>query len=501
MQSNRLLNLLSSVKQEFEKVESVAANYKNQVGVLEANFKRQYDEMKLLHHTVGELERRHLAVVSAYAAEIHRLRELAGEPVDAPLPTVDLESTPSMLLDNQSDAGSLNFGAIGENMPTALLRNNGTVITLPPTATKPTSKKSSRQNHNMKTKKRSNDDQWTAQYIPRSSDNVADIANETSFMSADEALEQSTLTLPIVSAGCSIPHDSVVCAMALNSDGSTLATGCNRAIKIFNADTGATINEFELSTPASTPSGDLYVRSVAFSADSTKLAAAAENKAIEVWDVATRESLHIFSGHTMDIYSVEWSSDGKFLVSGSGDKTARIWSWETKECLREIGGMDAAQDGVTSVAISPDSSILAVASLDKVIFLWDIETGKKLGAFNGHSDAVYSIAFSPDGKSLLSGSLDSMLRLWDVQALKQSHVLQGHSDYVLSVGYAYNGDWIVSGGKDRTVRLWDTRTAKQHAVIRGHGNSVISIATTPSMQRFASGGGDGRARVWTFDEQ
>lgn len=74
--------------------------------------------------------------------------------------------------------------------------------------------------------------------------------------------------------------------------------------------------------------------------------------------------------------------------------------------------MDQKDPGVTSVAISPDGRLVAAGSLDKVVRVWDVQTGKPLERLEGHKDSVYSVAFMPDGKTLVSGSLDKTLRLW-----------------------------------------------------------------------------------------
>src|SRR6516162_5178373 len=58
--------------------------------------------------------------------------------------------------------------------------------------------------------------------------------------------------------------------------------------------------------------------------------------------------------------------------------------------------------GVTSVKYSPDGKMLASASLDNTIKLWDIQTGKEKSTLKGHTDSVVSVAFSPDGKTLAS---------------------------------------------------------------------------------------------------
>ena len=68
------------------------------------------------------------------------------------------------------------------------------------------------------------------------------------------------------------------------------------------------------------------------------------------------------------------------------------------------------------MAFSPDGKIIASASYDNTVRLWDLKTQKPLGEpLTGHSSYVRSVAFSPDGKTLASGSSDNTVRLWDVK--------------------------------------------------------------------------------------
>lgn len=85
-------------------------------------------------------------------------------------------------------------------------------------------------------------------------------------------------------------------------------------------------------------------------------------------------------------------------------------------CLHtlRINENDQKDPGVTSVAISPDSRYVAAGSLDKIVRVWDVQTGHLLERLEGHKDSVYSVAFMPDGKTIVSGSLDKTLKLWQL---------------------------------------------------------------------------------------
>src|SRR6267378_2608359 len=72
-----------------------------------------------------------------------------------------------------------------------------------------------------------------------------------------------------------------------------------------------------------------------------------------------------------------------------------------------------ARPVVNAVVFSPDGKVLASASCDRTVRLWDATTGASKKTLMGHRFSVHAVSFSPDSTVLASASDDSTVRLWD----------------------------------------------------------------------------------------
>ncbi len=206
------------------------------------------------------------------------------------------------------------------------------------------------------------------------------------------------------------------------------------------------------------------------------------------WDLANSGvELSPLTGPAGAINSLVFSPTGAVLAAASDDGFVYIWNMPGGTLLGKLQGHTSY---VTSVDLNPDGSILAAGGEDDTVHLWSVPGGVSYGVLRGHTSAVVDVAFSPDGNTLATTSADRTVRLWDVLSLSPVRQLTGHTENVTSVTFSPDGELIASaagGISDNTVRLWQTSTGALVGTLYP-GGPTNSIAFSPSGLVLAGGG-------------
>ena len=310
-------------------------------------------------------------------------------------------------------------------------------------------------------------------------------------------------------------HTGWIRSVTFSPDSPILASGGDdRTLKLWNTHTGQCLNTLQGHTDT--------IWSVTFNADGQLLASSSDDRTIRLWDADTGQSLNTLQGHTHWIWSIAFSPDGQWLASGSFDQTVRLWDVDTGQCLNTLQGY---ANNVWSIAfappgeavsqatplskgvpkglghVGPTSRMLASASDDQIVRLWDVDTGQ-CRKLKGHTDIVFSVAFSPNRQLLASGSgnEERAVRLWNVENGECLNRLRGHASMISSVAFSPDGQLLASSGADQTVRLWRVSDGQPLKTLQTHHtNWVWSVAFSPEGQRLATGSYDRTIRLWNID--
>ncbi|KAJ5825710.1 hypothetical protein N7474_002848 [Penicillium riverlandense] len=147
--------------------------------------------------------------------------------------------------------------------------------------------------------------------------------------------------------------------------------------------------------------------------------------------------------------------------------------------------LEGHSDAVACVAFSPDNKLLASASSEKTIRLWNATTGALLNILEGHQDHVRVLAFSTTGRVLASGAHDNTARLWDPTSGKVLHILE-HSKWVSYVAFSPDDHLLASASIDGKIRLWESVTGKLIETIKTNSDRIDAITFSPDCKILSS---------------
>ncbi|KAH6580332.1 hypothetical protein BASA50_010169 [Batrachochytrium salamandrivorans] len=197
---------------------------------------------------------------------------------------------------------------------------------------------------------------------------------------------------------------------------------------------------------------------------------------------------HRLAGHRGPINKIAFHPVYSILATASDDTTIKIWDYETGTFERTVKGHTKA---VNDVAYHPAGSCLLSCSADLSIKLWNVENDYEcLRTMHGHGHSVSAVAFSPDGESFLTASRDSTIRLWETATGFATRTIQGHNDWVRDIAWSADGALVASCSNDQSILIWDSSTWSQISHLLGHTHVVESVAfsplsQTPSMTKLA----------------
>ncbi len=229
-----------------------------------------------------------------------------------------------------------------------------------------------------------------------------------------------------------------------------------------------------------------------FSPDGTLLAAGAADPSLSRWRIA--DGKRIRTVETGEPWRLAFVPDGRLLVSASCDEAGvRLW---TLPELGPAGCLEGHAQPVHSLAVRPDSGLLATGGGEGSIRLWSLPDGVPSGLIEGHTRPVDLLAVTRDGSLLVSAAADGLSRLWRLPCGEGLRALTRHRGPVTCLAIAPDGRVLATGGRDGTVRLWTLPDGEVLARLPDHGAPVTCLAASPDGRRLASGGQDGQVRLW-----
>jgi WD40 repeat protein len=225
------------------------------------------------------------------------------------------------------------------------------------------------------------------------------------------------------------------------------------------------------------------VLAVAFSPDGERVAAAAADGFIRVWDRRTLREVLTLRGSTDAVAALAFSPEGEYLASGSAGGSVCVWDAVSGEGLATL---KAHSGGVTGLAFDPFPPAVAgrhrspwrLASTGKEgadgeLKLWGPTSGKAVVTQPWPNGPLAAVAYHPDGKWLATAGHYGSVTAWDAANLGRLRDFEGQAPWTVpkgqvpwtgrwtSVTFSADGKWLAAGSPAGPVRVWDTKTDRE----------------------------------------
>lgn len=119
-----------------------------------------------------------------------------------------------------------------------------------------------------------------------------------------------------------------------------------------------------------------------------------------------------------------------------------------------------APTGQTTIQSNADGSLAAVADLGWRVTLYDSSDLKPIRRFRAHDELIRGIAFHPSRPILATASDDMSIKLWNYEADPPTLLttILGPTESPMRVSFNASGTILASSGVERAARLWETET-------------------------------------------
>ncbi|MFA6440168.1 MAG: caspase family protein [Bacteriovoracaceae bacterium] len=180
------------------------------------------------------------------------------------------------------------------------------------------------------------------------------------------------------------------------------------------------------------------------------------------WDAETgsivKQFFHLGGG--IGIRSLDFTKDEKYVLlcgeSGQNENYAYIVDYESGDDEKSI---EAHRSWVLSAVYSPDNTLIATASLDHNVKIFDARTGENVASFYEHSKAARKVLFTPEGKYLVSSGEDGKVIVYDV--VSKSSVWSenyGASDEGVPFAISPDGKYLAAGSSSVIISTLEKKS-------------------------------------------
>ncbi len=290
------------------------------------------------------------------------------------------------------------------------------------------------------------------------------------------------------------PNDGPVTAIGFSPTANLLATGgLSGRVQVWNAQTGVLIRTL--------PSAGEQLVALSFSPDGRWIATGGASGTLSIRDAVTGEIRRLLNGSSprqpSPMTCVSFGPAGRLIAAS--DLNGRAYLYDASG--RDISGALPMNDSVTGLEFSTAGGWLACAHSHGITLVYlspsGIRTRMRKLPLGGRTPS--SVAASPNGSLVATAENDGVVRVRNVATGKVVRALGPLRRPLSRLAFSGDGKWLAAVGDDNAAYAWALWSNEPALVFDGHRRSIPAVAL--SGQRLATGSMDGEVKVWDLETE
>lgn len=190
------------------------------------------------------------------------------------------------------------------------------------------------------------------------------------------------------------------------------------------------------------------------------------------------------------------------VLAVAGYREVTFWNTLDGRLVRRIGNLPPR---IESLRFSPDRRMLAVAGglsgQMGEVRLVGMEEGGILKVLGPYDDLALDVRFSDDGSLLAVATADRRVELFELPDFKLRFSLTDHADAVTGLAFSRDGKKLATSSRDKTARVFRTEDGKSLTVFRKHDQPALAVTFVPGDEKLISSDTAGSLHVWRIREE